>query len=289
MVSKVDLRSGIAYGILAAFFFTLMGFWVKLLEPHVSVSMILFFRFGISLLILLPFIGKEYSSLFRVKRPWAFVIRTLLNLASIGCFFQALKYSSFLNTLVLVNTAPFFVPIISKFLFKTKTHSTVWIGIGIGFIGVTMILHPDQGMFHASSSLALLAGILTAIVICFIRALSKVGSIQQILFYNFFLATVIVGIFSIFTWQKISGHDFLFLLGIGICGALYQLCSTLSYSKIPVRVSSSFMFLCILFGSLLDWAVFGLIPIRESLLGMVLVIAGGLWVLYFGRKHLFSS
>ncbi len=289
MVSKLELKSGIVYGILAAFFYTLMGFWVKFLVPHIPVSLILLFRFGLSLLLLLPFIIKEYPTLFKIERPWSFVMRTLLNLGSIGCFFQALKYSSLVNVLVLVNTAPFFVPIVSKFLFKTKTHLTVWVGIGIGFMGVTMILHPDQEMLHFSSSIALLGGILSAISICFIRALSKGSSILQILFYNFFLATVIMGVFSLFTWQKLSNHDLLLLLGIGISGALSQLFSTLSYSKIPVRVSSSFTFLCILFGTLLDWAILGLVPMRDSVIGMSLVILGGLWILYFGKKHLFSS
>jgi drug/metabolite transporter (DMT)-like permease len=288
-MNQQDLRSGTLCGVLAAVCFTLMGFWVKLLEPHVSVPMILFFRFGISLLILLPFLGKEYPHLFKVKRPWVFFGRTLLNLVSLGCFFQALKYSSFINVLVLVNMAPFFVPIFTWMFFKSKTHATVWIGIGIGFLGILFILHPDQEMLHFSSSLALISGILTALTITLIRALSKVGSLRQILFYNFFLATIITGIVSIFTWQSITARDLLFLLGIGISGALYQLLSTLAYIKIPVRMSSSFMFLCILFGSLLDWLILGLIPIRESLIGMGLVILGGLWILYFGRRHIFSS
>jgi drug/metabolite transporter (DMT)-like permease len=189
--------------------------------------------------------------------------------------------------LVLVNTTPFFVPIVAYFLFKSKTHFTLWIGIGIGFMGITFILHPDQEMLHFSSSLALLSGILGAIGISLVRALSKVGSLKQILFYNFFLATIIAGIISIFSWTAITGEDFLILLGVGICGALYQLFSTLTYKKIPVRVSSSFMFLCILFGALLDWIVLGLIPLRESLIGMGLVILGGLWIFYFGRRHIF--
>lgn len=58
-------------------FFTLMGFWVKMLTPHVSIPTILFFRFGISLLVLLPFLGSEYPTLFKAQKPWSFVVRTL--------------------------------------------------------------------------------------------------------------------------------------------------------------------------------------------------------------------
>ena len=288
-MSQQDLKSGVFFGILAAFFFTLMGFWVKLLEPHVSISMVLFFRFGISLLVLFPFVIKKFPDLFKVKNPWPFVVRTLLNLISLGCFFQALKYNSFINTLVLVNMAPFFVPIITKILFKSKTHPTLWVGIGIGFLGVTFILHPDQEMLHFASSLAIISAILTALTISLLRAMTKVSSISQILFYNFFLATVITGIISIFTWEKLPSEAYLLLLGIGVCGALYQLCSTLSYSKVPVRISSSFMFLCILFGPLLDWAIFGLVPLKESVIGMSLVILGGLWIVYFGSRHIVSD
>lgn len=160
--------------------------------------------------------------------------------------------------------------------------------MGIGFVGIVFILHPDHEMFQLPSFIALLSGILGAIGISLIRALSKVGSLRQILFYNFFLATVVAGLVSIFAWVPITKEDFIILLGVGICGALYQLFSTLTYKKIPVRVSSSFMFLCILFGTLLDWVVLGLIPVRETLIGMGLVILGGLRMLYFGKRYVFS-
>jgi len=289
MFDRFDLRGGIIYGILAALFFTVMGFFVKLLDADVPISLILFFRFGISLIVLLPFIIKDFKSIIVVSHPWTFMVRTLMNLLAIGCFFQALKYSSFIDVLVLVNTTPFFVPIVAKILFGSKTHTTVWIGISLGFVGVTFILNPDAGVFHLSSLLALISGVLGAIGITLVRALSKTRSIKQILFYNFFLATVLTAPMSSFSWQKLSPVSYYLLILIGICGALYQLCSTLSYAKIPVRISSSFMFLCILFGSLMDWAILGLIPDRESLIGMGLVILGGLWILYFGRRHIFSN
>jgi drug/metabolite transporter (DMT)-like permease len=282
---KQDLRAGVGFGVLAAVFFTLMSLCVKMVGILASVATILLFRFGVSLLLLVPFIVKESPEIFKVDNPFKFMLRTVFALLALGCFFYSLDYVTFANALVLINTAPLFVPIFSLLILKAKTHAIVWAGIIIGFLGIIFILKPDKGVLHLASIIGLGSGIFASLGIVFIRILSKVGSIAQILFYNFLFATVVSGICAIFTWKPLDQYTICLLIAAGVNGALYQYFSTLSYAKTPIRISSSLMFLCILFGALTEWILWKQLPGMINIAGMALVIFGGMWVVYFGQKH----
>ncbi|HSW86836.1 MAG TPA: DMT family transporter [Rhabdochlamydiaceae bacterium] len=282
---KQDLRAGVIAGTLAAIFFTLMSLCVKLINGQASTATILLFRFGVSLFLLLPFVAKEAETIFKVDNPFKFVLRTVFALLALGCFFYSLNYISFTNALVLINTAPLFVPIFSWWILNAKTHAVVWTGIVIGFLGILFILRPDTGVLKISSIIGLGSGIFASLGIVFIRILSKVGSITQILFYNFVFATLISGIVAIFTWEPLDQYTIFLLIAAGVNGALYQYFSTLSYAKTPIRISSSLMFLCILFGALVEWFIWKKMPSAIDIAGMALVVFGGMWVVYFGQKH----
>jgi len=177
------------------------------------------------------------------------------------------------------------VPIFSWWILNAKTHAVIWTGIIFGFLGIIFILRPDTGVLKIPSIIGLGSGIFASLGIVFIRMLSKVGTITQILFYNFLFATVISGIVAIFTWEPLDQHTILLLIAAGVSGALYQYFSTLSYAKTPIRISSSLMFLCIFFGALVEWFIWKKIPSPINIAGMAFVIFGGMWVVYFGQKH----
>lgn len=87
-------------------------------------------------------------------------------------------------------------------------------------------------------------------------------------------------------WKTFDTSTLLLLVAVGISGAVYQLCSTLSYAKTPVRITSPLMFLCIPFGVLADWLIWHKIPDSFTLVGMGLVIAGGIVTIYFGQREI---
>ena len=67
----------------------------------------------------------------------------------------------------------------------------------MGFIGVILILHPDNGFFKPGSFIALGTGILRSIGYPALRLLSKVDDAQTILFNFFFLGSIVMGLFTI--------------------------------------------------------------------------------------------
>ncbi len=277
---------GVVFAILAAASFTTMSLFGKIIGTRASTDVILFARFFISLLLLLPWIIKNPREAVHTSNPGIFLFRSLLTLLAFACFFYALRFIPLSSALLLNNTFPLFVPIVVWLSVRHHTPHKVWMGIVFGFIGVGLVLKPSSGVFQLASLIGLASGILAAVAIVMIRRLSKTTPVIQILFYNFFICSVATGILLPIGWQPMDTSLVLLLVGVGIFGAAYQFFSTISYAKAPVRITSPLMFLCIIFGVFADWLVWNQIPDLITVTGMICVILGGIITIYFGQKEL---
>lgn len=280
------IGKGVTFAILAAVSFTLMSLFGKIIGDKASTDTVLFARFFISLVLLMPWVIKNPKEVFYLAKPVPIVIRSLFTLFAFACFFYALKFIPLSSALLLNNTFPLFVPIVAWVTGRHHTPHKVWLGIILGFIGVGLVLKPAPGFFQVASIFGLTSGILAAIAVVIIRRLTKTTPVTQILFYNFFICSIPTGILLPFGWQSFDTHTFFLLLGVGFFGAAYQFFSTLSYAKTPVRIASPLMFLCILFGVIADWLIWHKIPDVITLAGIICVIIGGIVTIYFGQKEI---
>lgn len=279
------LGRGIIYAIISALSFAVMSVFVKMIGTQLPTAMPIFFRFAISFILLLPWVLTSSAFRFELAQPIRYVIRILSALLALFLMFYALKFMPLMNALLLNNTAPLFVPIIAYFLTGAKTPHKAWLGIVIGFIGIVLILHPDQHIFSNPASLiALISGILAALAIVQLRLISKTSSVIQMLFYYFLVSTLVSGIVAAIQWQAPTPQVWWLLLGVGIFGALYQVFATWAYVAAPVRLVSPLMFFMVIFGGLLDWAIWGHVPGKITLIGSAIIVIGSIITIYFGKS-----
>lgn len=286
---KQNIVLGVVFAILGAISFTLMSLFGKFIGEKASIDTILFARFAISLVLVIPWATQNWQDVIKVDQPLKFLIRSLFTLLSLACFFYSLKFISLANALLLNNTAPLFVPLVALISMGVKTSHKVLSGIVLGFVGIALVLNPTQQFFDWASFIGLLSGVFAAMGIVAIRSLTKMASIVQILFYNFLICSIFTGLILPLDWKAFDFDTGLLLFGLGLCGAAYQFFSTLSYAKAPVRLMSSFMFLCIVFGVLVDFVLWRQIPSLLTSMGMMLVIIGGALTIYLGKREMAST
>ncbi len=278
------LGRGVVYAIFSALSFAVMGVFVKMIGTQLPTAMPIFFRFGISFVLLLPWVFMSSAFRFKVTQPIRYVVRILSALLALFLVFYALKFVPLMNALLLNNTAPLFVPMIAYCLTGAKTPHKAWLGIVVGFIGIVLILHPNQDIFSNPASLiALASGILAALAIVQIRLISKTSSVIQMLFYSFLVSTVVSGVVAGIQWQTPTTQVWWLLLGIGIFGALYQVFAIWAYVAAPVRLISPLMFFMVIFGGLLDWSIWGHVPSPMTLIGSGIIVIGSIMTIYFGK------
>ena len=93
MPLEQNLKLGIIFGLTSAFIFALMSQLVKILGPDVPVSMLLFFRFFISLVALVPFLIRDKTFKFNLIPPYPkmYLIRILCPMVALGIIFYSLN------------------------------------------------------------------------------------------------------------------------------------------------------------------------------------------------------
>ena len=102
------------------------------------------------------------------KRLSHHFLRSVFTYGALVAYFYALASIPFANAVVLQSMGPVFVPILALIIFRRLSDRYVWLGVLISFVGVTMIIRPDQvGMSigEASAVLAAIGGAAAAVVI----------------------------------------------------------------------------------------------------------------------------
>ena len=268
--------------------FAVMTVLVKILGPDVPVSMLLFFRFLLSFVVLIPFLimDKEFKFSFIPPLPKMYFLRIAGPLIALGIIYYSINKFPLVDVLLLQNTAPLFLPIFAWFITGTKTPKEVTLGLVLGFIGVAVILKPGINIFRdLHSLLPLCAGVFIAIGILYVRLIGKLNSPNQILYYYFYIATLLTGIVAVFQWETPSSqHQWILIVGISLSGLCYQVAVTYSYLKAPVRLMSQLVFMQTVFGGILDWIIWKNIPDTSTIIGALLVITGGVITIYFGMN-----
>jgi len=115
----------------------------------------------------------------------------------------------------------------------------------------------------------------------FFSTLSSSSLSLLILFLNLFSA-LISGFFVLFEWMTPENlEQWLLILGISLSSLFYQVLSTYSYLKAPVRLMSPYVFMQTVFGGILDWIKWNNIPGISTFIGAILLITGGVLTVYF--------
>lgn len=195
MSKKINIH--IICVVLAASFWGIAGIFVRNLEGVLEQMQMVFWRTVISALIFGVIIVFKDISLFkiRLKDLWLFVFAGLFSIVLFNySYYTTMSLATLSVAAVLLYTAPFFVVIISLFLFKERMTVNKLLACVTAFIGCCFV----SGLFdakHKISSQALIFGLLTgfgyALYTIFGKLLMKRGyKTLTITFYVFLSAAV---------------------------------------------------------------------------------------------------
>lgn len=262
----------------ASLAYSIMGALVKLISIDTTNSTIVFFRFAIGLILLLPLLTCDKITnrplKLKTKRPILHLIRGLAGLLTLLLLYYSIKFIPLVDAVLLNTTYPIFIPIIYWLIMRVSTSWKTWIGVLLGFIGIAFVLKPGHELFDTASIMALLSGITAAIAIVSTRILSKTESPRLITFYYFVLTTIISAFLVAIDWHMPSLYTLIILLAIGLVATLYQIFLTSALSKAPARLVSPLMYSAIIFSGIIGWLFWGNVPDMFSLIGTLLVFTG---------------
>ncbi len=287
---EASVWKGALLAVMAAVSLTLMSVFVKLIGSSIPVYELIWVRFLMGLIFLMPVIVLSHGFSFKLQNPLRFLLRTICALLGLALLFLAVQRMALSQALLLSNTTPLIVPILAFLMLGAKITRWGILGVVIGFIGVAVVLNPAHASIGWGDLLALASAFFVALAILQIRLLGKTMATWPMLFYYFLMSTILTTPFGLIkVVVPSSGRMWLFLLLIGVVGFIYQICSTLSYKLAPVRLTTPILYINVLLGGVFEWAIWGQKPTASFLIGCVIIVSGVVITLFLGTPRTKST
>ncbi|HEV3261366.1 MAG TPA: DMT family transporter [Gemmataceae bacterium] len=227
----------------------------------------------------------------RTGRYGKHLLRAVAGLAIYGCYYQSLKCAPKVDCSLLLNTAPLFVPFLCIAAFGDRVPFRVWVGVVMGFIGVTVVLTPGASFkaLEHGHLLALLAGLSFAWSTVLVRDLNRTEQVTTTVFYYNIHSVVCLLVVTAIIPQAVSWRDVAICFGVGLVFCVKQYAITLS-----VKLASASTAALLNFTAIPLLTLYGVFAEGKELsvalaVGAVLVAVGSLSAILKGRDPVASA
>jgi drug/metabolite transporter (DMT)-like permease len=293
-------QRGIAIVFIGVLMFSLQDVIVKAISGNYAVHQIVFVRSVVALVPLLLFLRLEGGlARLRTRRPALHFVRASAMFMSYTCFYLALAVLTLADTVALFFIAPLFVTALSVPLLGERVGARRWAAVAVGFLGVLVMLRPGTSAVEPAALLPILGALSYALAAVLTRRLGGTDSGSSMAFYAmafYVVASATVGA-AIGTgrFAGSSGYsalDFLLRpwvippwpdLGLmALCGLVAGLgfyLVTQAYRLAEAATVATFEYIAVPLSVLWGFLFWRELPGPYSILGMVLVVSSGLYVL----------
>lgn len=198
-----------------------------------------------------------------------------------GFAFYAFSLMPLAEAISILHTAPLFMTALSVIILRENVGIRRWSAIIFGFIGMLIVVRPGAGMLDSGSFYMLSAAFLIGCTTIIIRHLGRIDDPVCITFY-FTLTGVVASLagLALQDWQTPPAPDLALLVGVGLLGGMAQYLMTLSYRYLAVGVLAPLKYLTIVVGGFIAYLVWGELPDWQSLTGICIIVASGLYTLH---------
>lgn len=280
------------WSLAAAALFSCLAAFVKLSSNHFSAFELVFYRSLFGAVFITAFVLRSRNLTFRTPHLWGNIKRSLGGTLSVALWFFTLSSMPLSTNITLTYTTPLFMAANFVLLSLVRHQQAPWglvLSVITGFIGVTVTLQPtfNSGMLIASLG-CLFVAFLDLLVYWQIKELGDMGEpTWRIVFYFTVFGTLFSFVGTLLTggFHSVDWRNGCYLLGMGICGTVAQLCTTRSYAKGNMLLSSCLGFSAIIFSALLSWLIFSEHITAIMAIGMSIILAAGVCATIFTKRH----
>jgi drug/metabolite transporter (DMT)-like permease len=286
---KHDLKRGALLLASATLFTAMLNALQKLTGSSLPALEIIFFRNLFSLPFVMMIAARTRMTL-RTEHFSGHLMRSIVGLISMIMIVVTVTRLPLAEQQVLSYTQPLFLVLLSVPLLHEKPSLQRWVAVSIGFSGV-IVVALGKGLLHAGATavpswayfVALAQGAVGALTTMQIRQLSATESSTTIALWQAILMTVATALPLPFIWTTPHLTDGLCLVAVGAFAGIAQVLQTEAFASAQVSAIGPFAYSGLLWASIIGWLGFGEIPGIAMLMGGLLIIGSGIWMLRHDR------
>lgn len=267
----------------------------KSMSGSVSSGQVTWSRFLFQTMFLFPIVlATAGLGGFRVgKAIWMHAARGFLIATATLFFFTALNTLPLADTIAIFFVEPFILTLLSVVVLRERIGWRRFAAVSVGFIGALIIIRPSYQVFGLAALLPVGAACAFSVYIILTRLLVQGGSPITMQFYAgvFGFLTMSAGLAygtatdtAILSFDWPSTEEWLMLAALGAIATTGHMLIVLAVGRIGASLMAPFQYLEIISATILGYLVFGDFPDRMTWLGVVIIIASGLYVFYRERK-----
>jgi drug/metabolite transporter (DMT)-like permease len=288
---------GILLKLISAVVFAVMGALVRFLGTRYPIGEVVFYRSAFAIVPVMAVYAwrGELASVVRTERPFGQAGRGAISIVGMFCNFGALARLPLVEANAISFTSPLFSVALAALVLKERVRIYRWSAVIVGFLGVLVVLSPHLSgdeLVLAAASATTVAGLGYALTGAFANAgtviqtrrLAQSETTSSIVFY-FSLFCALAGLVTWpFGWVSPSGIEFAILVGIGILGGAGHIFLTESYRYASASVVAPFDYTTMIWALILGYALFGETPTIMIVIGSLIIVAAGLFVIWRERQ-----
>lgn len=285
MESQQSLVKGSTLVIIGFFFMAVFGVLTKEAYVNDSGLWISFITYAVSTTLLFPFVLVKGLHALRSEHYAYHFCRAAFGCAASLSYMLSMHYIPLVNSTLLFNAAPIYLPILAIVLTKAEVSKRTWFAIFLGFVGVIIIIKPTLQILQQPGDLiGLASGISLAIAYFTIKLLSSTDPSFRIIFYYFFLSVLLQLPLLFWAGDFPPVHAVLYASLAGLSLLLAQFFIVEGYRYAPVSKIGVFQYTSVVFVGLLNWIIWGTLPTLSEVLGVFLVVLAAYFIMSSGEE-----
>lgn len=259
-----------------------------------SPGQVTFYRFFFQLICTLPLLMTVMGrDAFRAKRPWMNLLRGVLHGAASLLFFVAVKYMPLADVFAIYFVEPFILTAMSAAFLGERVGWRRWLAIAVGFCGALIVIQPSFAIFGMTALLPVACAFLYSLYLFLNRAIGEGDSpltMQTISGFGgmiFMAAALGVGnAAGVENFELSLPHSWLALVLLLILGSLSGYAHLLvvrAFRLAPLSLLAPFQYFEIISATILGYALFGDFPNFWKWVGISIIVASGLFIIWRER------
>lgn len=285
---------GIGLKLISVAVFLAMAALIKAAEG-VPMGQLIFFRSFFAILPIILFLAsrQELTEGFKTKKPAAHFWRGIVGVCGMGFGFFALTRLPLPEAVAIGYAMPILIVIFGAVFLKENVRLYRWSAVAVGLVGVAIIVWPRLTVFSGTAGEAtdlafgalasLASAVFAAFAMMHVRNLVQTERSATIVLYFSITSTVVALLTLPFGWVWPTPGQWAILVSAGIAGGIGQILLTEAYRNAEVSVIAPFEYTSLIFSIIVGYVFFSDIPTVEMLIGGVIVVLAGLFIIWRER------
>jgi len=177
-------------------------------------------------------------------------------------------------------SAPLFAALASLVFLKEPIGTARLIALVVGFLGVLIVTNPGSETFQIGALFALGNALLFGTVTAGVRGMTTTESAKTLTMYQLILLSIFYGLTLPFFFVMPSWGDMPLIVANGATNMLGQYWWTRSIHLAPTSAVVPFQYLSLIWAMGFGFALWGDVPTLGLVIGSVIVVGSGLFLLW---------